>query len=87
MHEASLITGLMRRVEATAMAEKATHITAVAIWIGALSHMSAEHFAEHFQHASAGTAAEGARLDVTMSDDIHHPHALDIRLESVEVET
>ena len=54
---------------------------------GALSHMSRGHFAEHFEQAAAGTIAEGAELDVTVSDDLADPRAQDIVLESVEVET
>jgi hydrogenase nickel incorporation protein HypA/HybF len=48
--------------------------------------MSAEHFTGHFQHAAAGTMAEGARLNLTVSGDIGHANAQDILLESVEVE-
>ena len=55
-------------------------------WLGALSHLSEDHFAEHFTQAAAGTIAEGARLDVTVSNDTHDADAQDIRLESVEVE-
>ncbi len=86
MHEATLMAGLMRRIDAVASGEHAHRVTAVAVWLGALSHMSAAHFAEHFQQAAAGTPAEGARLDVTVSTDPDHAGAQDIRLESVEVE-
>lgn len=86
MHEASLMTGLMARIEEIAQAESATRVIGVSVWLGALSHMSAEHFAEHFQHAVAGTIAEGARLDVTASNDPSHTDAQDIRLEKVEIE-
>jgi hydrogenase nickel incorporation protein HypA/HybF len=86
MHEASLMTNLMRRIEAAAATESAARVTGIAVWIGALSHMSAEHFAEHFQRAASGTMADGARLDVTISDDTSHANAQDILLESVEVD-
>lgn len=86
MHETSLINGLMRQIETTAAGEGAERVTSVAVWLGALSHMSAEHFAEHFERAAAGTRAEGARLDVTTSDDVDHPEAQNVMLESIEVE-
>ena len=86
MHEASLIANLMRRIDAVAKVEGARRIVGVSVWLGALSHMSAEHFAEHFQRAVAGTIAEGARVDVTVSDDVHHANAQDLMLESVAVE-
>lgn len=86
MHEASLMTNLMRRVDEVAQAEGARRVIGVSVWLGALSHMSAEHFAEHFDRAAAGTIAEGARLDVTVSDDLRHANAQDILLEKLEVE-
>lgn len=87
MHEASLMAGLMRRIDAVARADGATRVTAVAVRLGALSHLSAEHFTGHFTEAARGTVAENARLDITVEDDAHQPHAQDILLESVEVET
>ena len=87
MHEASLMTGLMRRIDTVAKADGARRIVGISVWIGALCHMSAEHFAEHFEHASSGTMAEGARLDVTVSDDTHDKNAQDIVLRHVEVES
>ena len=86
MHEAHLINDLMHRIEQVARDEKARRVTGVAVWLGALSHMSEEHFIDHFEQAAAGTVAEGARLDITVSDDAGHAHAQDLRLESVEVE-
>jgi hydrogenase nickel incorporation protein HypA/HybF len=86
MHESSLMTGLMRQIESVASAEEAAHVLSVAVWLGALSNMSEQHFAEHFSRASAGTIAEGTRLDVNLSTDICHADAELIRLESVEVE-
>ncbi len=86
MHEASLMTDLMRKIDEAARQQQARRIVGVTVWLGALSHMSAEHFREHFTQASAGTIADGAALDVTVSGDIDHAHAGDIRLESLEVE-
>ena len=87
MHEASLMRNLMRQVDVVADREGARRVVGVSVWCGALSHMTEEHFGEHFRQASAGTKAEGARLDVTVSDDPAHAHAQDVLLESVEVET
>jgi hydrogenase nickel incorporation protein HypA/HybF len=87
MHEASLMTNLMRRINEIAAEDDAKRVVGVSVWLGALSHMSAEHFAEHFVQASAGTIAEDARLNVSVSDDTHDPNAQEIILESVEIET
>ena len=86
MHEAGLMRGLMRRIEAVAAAEGGGRVVGVRVWLGALSHFSPEHFAEHFTEAAAGTRAEGARLTCTLSDDTAHPAAQDVLLESIEVE-
>jgi hydrogenase nickel incorporation protein HypA/HybF len=87
MHEASLTSDLLRRIEEIVAAEKAVRVAQVSVWIGALSHMSASHFAEHFKRAARGSVAEGAALKVTVSDDVEHARAQDIVLESVEIET
>jgi hydrogenase nickel incorporation protein HypA/HybF len=86
MHEASLMTGLMRRIDEAARAQSASRVVEVSVWLGALSHMTKSHFAEHFEHASAGTIAQGARLEVTVSADIADPNAQDVLLKSVQVE-
>jgi len=87
MHEASLIADLMRQVDRLARAENARRVVAVSVWLGALSHMSKSHFVEHFEDAATGTVADGARLDITVSDDADHPNAQSLVIESVTVET
>jgi hydrogenase nickel incorporation protein HypA/HybF len=87
MHEASLMTNLMNRIEEIAGAEDARRVTGVAVWLGALSHMSEAHFIEHFERAAAGTIAEKAKLEITVSDDTSHANAQNLILERVEVET
>jgi hydrogenase nickel incorporation protein HypA/HybF len=87
MHEASLMTGLMRRIEEVAAADRAVKVVGVSVRLGALSHMSAEHFTEHFEQAAAGSIAEGARLRIELSEDQTAAWAQDIVLESVEIET
>lgn len=87
MHEASLMTNLMHRIEEIAQAENAQRVVGVSVWLGALSHMSKAHFIEHFEHAALGTIAEGAQLDITVSSDTGHANAQELLLQSVEVET
>lgn len=86
MHEATLMKGVMRRIEEIARDQQATRVVSVSVWLGALSHMSPEHFAEHFEEAAAGTIADGARLSATASEDVSHPNAQDVLLESIEVD-
>lgn len=87
MHEASLMVGLMRRIREVADADGAQRVVGVSVRLGALSHMSAEHFAEHFELAAAGSIAEGASLTIELSEDTGAPWAQDILIESVEIET
>jgi hydrogenase nickel incorporation protein HypA/HybF len=87
MHEAGLIAGLMRRILDIAEAEDATRVVGASVWLGALSHMSPAHFAEHFAQAAAGTIAEGAELDIELSGDETHADAQGIVLQSVDVES
>lgn len=88
MHEFSLMADLLRKIEHIAQEaggpEKIT-ITAIRVKLGALSHISAEHFREHFATAIKGTVAEGARLDVEELTDTSDPNAQEILLDSIEV--
>ncbi len=86
MHEASLLANFMRRLDEIAVAEHAQRVVGVSVRLGALSHFSAEDFAEHFERAAAGTIADGARLTVAVSDDLEDPGAQDVMLEKIEVE-
>jgi hydrogenase nickel incorporation protein HypA/HybF len=86
MHEASLVRDLVHRIEAVAAAEQGRRVVGVAVWLGALSHFSASHFAEHFAEAAAGSIAEGAALDLTLSDDTAHPDAQRVMLREVTLE-
>jgi hydrogenase nickel incorporation protein HypA/HybF len=86
VHEAGLMKGLIRQIESIAEAEGGARIVAVSVWLGALSQMSPAHFEEHFRQAAKGARAEGARINATVSTDPGHQHAMDVILESVEVE-
>lgn len=86
MHEASLMADLMRRIDEIVEAEGARKVIRVSVWLGALSHLSAAHFAEHFALAASGTAAEGARLDISVSDDFGHADAERVLLRDLEIE-
>ncbi len=85
MHEHSLIANLLSRIEVIAREQNAARVVGVAVWIGALAHISAGHFREHFEDGSRGSLAQGARLDIEVSDDPEHPQAQDILLRSIEV--
>jgi len=87
VHESALMTNLMRQISDLAAREHARRVTRVFVRLGALSHISPAHFAEHFKHASGGSVAEGAQLEVTVSNDMQRADAQDIMIESVELDT
>jgi len=86
MHEQSLMTGLMRKINAIGEEQQAKTISCIKVRLGALSHISAEHFREHFVQAAKGSCAEKAQLDIEVLTDLNDPYAQDIMLDSVEVE-
>lgn len=85
MHEASLMNALMRRIDEVAAAEGASRVTAVRVRLGTLSHMSPEHFREHWEVSSRGSIAREAALEIEVSDDLDDPGAQDVTLLSVDV--
>ena len=85
MHEFSLISDLMKKIESVARQQKAAKIISVKVKLGALSHISGDHFREHFVHAARGTMAADARLDIVELSDQDDPRAQEILLDSVEV--
>jgi hydrogenase nickel incorporation protein HypA/HybF len=85
MHEMALMRDLMRRIDELARAEGAERVVAVKVRLGALSHLTPEHFREHFEEEARGRVAAGARVDVVTSDDLADPHAQSVILESVSV--
>ena len=86
MHEHSLMTDLLRKIEGIGREQKARRILGVRIRLGALSHISPDHLNEHFVQAAAGTMAEGARLDIVEIPDTSDPSAQEIILESIDIE-
>ena len=86
MHEARVMRDLAARVVAASAANGGGRVAGVHVWLGALSHFTPEHFAEHFRDASAGTVAEAAAVTCEVSDDPHVPDALWVRLLSIEMD-
>ena len=86
MHETALVRNLIHRVEKLCTDEEAERVVEVSVWLGALCHMSPEHFTDHFRQEAAGTCADQAHLWIETSDDINHPHAQDVLLQSLELE-
>ncbi len=85
MHELSLLRDVLGKIDRVAEAEGVSRVCRVTVRIGALAHISADHFRGHFEAASIGRAAEGAELRIDMLTDQRDPLAQAIVLTSVEV--
>ena len=85
MHEFGLMNDLLNKIDGIARQQGAERVVGVTVWLGALSHISAGHFREHFVHGARGTVADGAELAVETSTDTDHPQAQQIVLRRIEV--
>lgn len=85
MHERALLADLVREIESVAAHEQAKRVVCVRVRVGPMSHMTPEHFVEHFVEATHGTIAEGARCDVE-SIDPRDPLAQSIVLDEIELD-
>ena len=85
MHETALVRDVVHRIEDLARSTGA-RVTRARVWLGALSHLSPEHFREHFAVEVRDTLAAGTALDIEVSSDPQDPHAQHVRLESVDLD-
>ena len=85
MHEFSLITDLIRKISTIAHEQHVSKVLSVTIKLGALSHISPDHFREDFVHASRGTISEGARLNIEFMTDVTDPQSQEVLIENIEV--
>lgn len=85
MHEFSLIKDLIRKIISIAHEQRASKVVTVTVKLGALSHISPDHFREHFNHATRGTVAEGARLQIEIMTDMNDPLAQEVLIESIGI--
>jgi hydrogenase nickel incorporation protein HypA/HybF len=85
MHEMSLLKDLIGKIEAIAEDNNSSKIVRVKVRLGALAHISPDHFREHFERSALGTPAQGAELEIEVMTDITNPQAQNIMLESVSI--
>lgn len=86
MHESSLVPGLVAAGVAAVESTGATSARRVVIRVGALSPMSPCHLADQLPGAMEGTVLEGAVVVVAASRDFKDANALDVVLESVDID-
>ncbi len=85
MHEFSLIKDLLHKVTSIALERRATRVTGIKVKLGALSHISPDHFREHFIHAARGTIAEDAKLTIEVMTDAGASLSQEVLLEYIEI--
>ena len=86
MHDRAIFEDLMKKIEQIATGEGATRVRTIHVSLGALSHMNAHHFREHFDEVAPGTLAEDAEIKATLQTDTTAEDAQGIRLTSLELE-
>jgi hydrogenase nickel incorporation protein HypA/HybF len=84
-HELATIRDLVAKVEQVALENDATRVVRIKVKLGALSHFTPEHFAEHWVDAATGTIAEDCQIEAELSDDLTDPNAQGVVLEDVEI--
>jgi len=82
MHDSATMLSLMRKIEALARSHDARRVTAVRVKLGALSHLSPEHFREHFEEAARGSLAGGAAVEAQQTPDLFDVFLVDVELET-----
>ncbi|MCI4325057.1 MAG: hydrogenase maturation nickel metallochaperone HypA [Thermoplasmata archaeon] len=85
MHEEAMLRDLRRKLVEVGRTESVDRFSVVRLWVGALAHTSETTLRDRWPTTVAGTPAEGSRLDVERSDDVHDPRAGGIVLVRVEV--
>jgi len=80
MHEMSLLRGLLHQIEGLARRNAASRVTVVRLKLGPLAHIESDHLREHFFETARGTVAEGARLDIETTEELH-----ELTLESIDI--
>lgn len=80
MHEMSLLRGLLSQIARIAQEQGADRVGVVRLRLGPLAHIEPDHLREHFISAARGTVAEGARLDIETTEELH-----ELSLESVDL--
>ena len=85
MHEYSLLRGLMKQIRELAEQYQAIGVQQIKVRVGALCHLSEEHFLFHFREIAKGSIAEGAQIIVEVLSDEYEPNAGSIILEECQL--
>ena len=87
MHEFSLIKDLIHKITTLAHEQHASKVIGVTVKLGALSHISPDHFREHFIHSSRGTIAEGAQINIEILSNTNEQLSQKVVIDNIEIST
>ena len=76
------MASLMRKIDAIARSHNAQRVIGIRVRLGALAHMTPEHFREHFAAASRGSIAQGALVEAEPCADLFDVFLVDAELEA-----
>lgn len=85
MHEMHLMKNIIQKLEQVSRAHQAEKVVSLKVWLGALSHLTPEHFLEHFEYESKNTHVEGALVSFEISNDVEHPDSMEVKILEVEI--
>lgn len=84
MRETSIVTNLLREVEAMAADQDAERVVAVTVRLGARAGITPARLRERFIEAARDSLAEDATLEIIAESNPSAPTAEHIRLEGIE---
>jgi hydrogenase nickel incorporation protein HypA/HybF len=85
MHEERMLQDIRRKVEEVARDNGATHVRRVALWVGALAHLTEDQARARWSEMTRGTVAQDSALDIEQSKNLDDPRAQSIVLTSIEI--
>jgi hydrogenase nickel incorporation protein HypA/HybF len=85
MDVSTVITEILDEIEKLASQNNAIEVINIKVKFGALTDILPDEFRDQFADASAGTIADGADIDIEISDDRDDPEAQSIILQDVEL--
>jgi len=85
MHEWRFAHSLVTDIARAAALHDAIKVLTVKIRVGPLAGISPDHLREQFRIAALGSIAEGASLEIAISDELSGNEATRVVIESLEV--
>ena len=86
MHEFRQAGVLIRKIEEALSEAGGGRLQSIRVRIGPMNEMTPDQLRAHFERVAYGTAAEGVRLEVQVSNNYDFPRGQDVYLESLTLQ-